>query len=141
MCSNCKVIYYGKTYRHFTRAAERVGISYLTWKRLKCVKRSAVSGHLLECNCSTDSDHFDILASDANKFRLLIKESVLISPSWAKSSTFWLWPLLIDFVRVGMMLWNIETDEKSILVELYQFLNIFNSSDDGLLVRVKRQKF
>ena len=31
MCSNCKVAYYGKTYRHFfTRAAEHMGISNLT---------------------------------------------------------------------------------------------------------------
>ena len=31
MCSNCKVTYYGKTYRHlFTRAAEHMGISNLT---------------------------------------------------------------------------------------------------------------
>ena len=43
-----------------------------------CIKQSAVSDHLLECNCSIDFDHFDILASDANKFRLLIKESLLI---------------------------------------------------------------
>ena len=78
-CSNCKITYYGKTYRHFfTRAAEHMGISNLTGKRLKCVKQSAVSDHLLECNCSIDFDHFDILASDANKFRLLIKESLLI---------------------------------------------------------------
>ena len=38
--------------------------------------------------------------------------------------TFWLRPSLIDFVRVGMLLWNIETDKKYIVVELYQFLNI-----------------
>ena len=67
------------TYHHFfTRAAEHMGISNLTGKRLKCVKQSAVSDHLLECNCSIDFDHFDILASDANRFRLLIKESLLI---------------------------------------------------------------
>ena len=79
MCSNCKVTYYGKTYRHFfTRSAEHMGISNLTGKRLECVKQSAVSDHLLECNCSIDFDHCDILASDANKFRLLINESLLI---------------------------------------------------------------
>ena len=79
MCSNCKVTYYGKTYRHFfTRATEHMSISHLTRKRLKCVKQSAVSDYLLECNCSIDFDHFDILASDVNKFRLLIKESLLI---------------------------------------------------------------
>ena len=78
MRSNCKITYYGKTYRHiFTGAAERMGISNLTGKRLKCVKQSAVSDHLLECYCSIDLDHFDILAADASRFRLLIKESLL----------------------------------------------------------------
>ena len=44
MCSDCRVTYYGKTYRHFfTRAAELMGISNLTGKRLECVKQSAVS--------------------------------------------------------------------------------------------------
>ena len=55
-----------------------MGISNLTVKCLQSVKQSEVSDHLLECNCSIDLDHFDILASDANKFRLLIKESLLI---------------------------------------------------------------
>ena len=57
----------------FTRAAEHMGISNLTGKHLKSVKQSAVPDHLLECNCSIDFDHFDILASDTSKFRLLIK--------------------------------------------------------------------
>ena len=55
-----------------------MGISNLTGKRLKSVKQSAVSDHLLNCNCSVEFDHFDILASDANKFRLLLKESLFI---------------------------------------------------------------
>ena len=55
-----------------------MGMSNLTGKRLKSVKQSAVADHLLECNCSIDFDHFDILASDANRFRLLIRESLLI---------------------------------------------------------------
>ena len=49
-----------------------MGISNLTEKCLKCVKKSAVSDHRLECNCSIDFDHFNILASNAN--RLLSKE-------------------------------------------------------------------
>ena len=78
-CSNCKVTYYDKTYRHFfTRATEHMVISNLTGKRLKSVKQSAVSEHLLECNCSIDFDHFDILVSAANKFRPLIKKSLSI---------------------------------------------------------------
>ena len=68
-----------ESFKHFfTRAAEHMGISNLTGKRLKCVKQSTVSDHLLECNCSIDFGRVDILASDANKFRLLIKESLLI---------------------------------------------------------------
>ena len=55
-----------------------MGISNLTGKCLKCVKQSAVSDHLLECNCSIDFDHFNILASNANKFSLLSKEILLI---------------------------------------------------------------
>ena len=81
MCSNCKITYYGKKYHHFlTRAAELMGISKLTGNRLKCVKQSAVavSDHVLKCDYSIDFDHFGILASDASKFRLLIKERLLI---------------------------------------------------------------
>ena len=78
-CSKCKFTYYGKKYRHlFTRAAGHVGISNLTGKRLKSAKQSAVFDHLLECNCSIEIDRFDVLASDVNKLRLLIKESLLI---------------------------------------------------------------
>ena len=79
MCRNCKVTSYSKTYHQFvTRAAEHMGISDLTGKHLKCVKQSAVSDHILECNFSIDFDQFDTLVSDANKFRLVIKDSLLI---------------------------------------------------------------
>ena len=55
-----------------------MGISNLTSKSVKNVKESVVSDHLLQCNCAIDFDHFDVLASDTNSFRLLIKESLLI---------------------------------------------------------------
>ena len=78
-CSNSKVTYYGKTFRHFyTRAAEHVWISNLTGKRLKNVKRSAVSDHLLQCNCAINFDDFSILATGFNKFKLLLRESLLM---------------------------------------------------------------
>ena len=78
-CSNFKFTYYGKTYRHFfTRVAHHMGISNLSGKSLKSAKQLAVFDHLLECNCSIDFDHFDILASDAKKFRFLIKACLLI---------------------------------------------------------------
>ena len=52
--------------------------SNLTGKPLKSVKQSAVSYHLLECDCSLEFDHFDILSFDANKFKLFIKECLLV---------------------------------------------------------------
>ena len=55
-----------------------MGISNLTGKRLKIVKQSAISGHLLQCNYTINFDHFDILAAESNKFKLLLKESLLI---------------------------------------------------------------
>ena len=40
LCSSYNVTYYGKTYRHFfTRAAEHMGISNLTSKRVENVKQ------------------------------------------------------------------------------------------------------
>ena len=52
-CSNCKVTYYEKTYRDaYTRAGEYMGISNFTGKRLKNVKQSAISDHLLLRNCT-----------------------------------------------------------------------------------------
>ena len=57
---------------------EHMGISNLTGKRLKNVKQSAIFDHLLQCNCMINFDHFDILAAESNKFKLLLRESLLI---------------------------------------------------------------
>ena len=62
----------------FTRAGEYIGNSKLTEKRVKHLKESAVSDHRLQCDCVFSFDNFDVLVSDANNFRLLIKESLLI---------------------------------------------------------------
>ena len=53
-------------------------ISNLTEKRVKNMKESAVSDHRLKCDCVISFEDFDVLASETNKFRLLIKESLLI---------------------------------------------------------------
>ena len=53
-------------------------ISSLTGKRLKNLKQSAISGHLLDCNCAINFDDFRILATDYNKFKLLLRESLLM---------------------------------------------------------------
>ena len=42
------------------------------------MKESAVSDHHLQCDCIISFVDFDVLASDTNNFRLLIKESLLI---------------------------------------------------------------
>ena len=77
-CSKCKVTYYGKTFRHFyTRVAKHMVISNVTGKRLKNVKQSAISDHLLQCNCTINFDDFSILSKDCNKFKLLLMESLL----------------------------------------------------------------
>ena len=54
-----------------------MGISNLTGKRLKNVNQSAISDHLLQCNCTINFDHFDILAAESNKFKLLLRDSGL----------------------------------------------------------------
>ena len=51
-----------------------MGVSNLTEKRVKNVKPSGISDHILECDCSTDICNFDILAADASNFNLLIKD-------------------------------------------------------------------
>ena len=77
-CSSCKVTYYRKTFQHFyTRAAEHMGISNLTGNHLKNIKQSAISDHLLQCNCAINFDDFSILVTDCNKFKLLLRESLL----------------------------------------------------------------
>ena len=53
-------------------------ISNVTGKRLKNVKQSEISDHLLQCNCTINIDNFDILAAESNKFKLLLRESLLI---------------------------------------------------------------
>ena len=55
-----------------------MGISNLTDKHVKNLKESAVSDDLLQCGCTVAFDHFDILVSNTNIFRLLTKESLLI---------------------------------------------------------------
>ena len=55
-----------------------MGISHFTGRGLKSVKQSAVYDYLLECNCSTVFDHFDILAFCIKKFLLLFTESLFI---------------------------------------------------------------
>ena len=79
-CCNCKVTYYGKTFHHFyTRVTEHLAISNVTRKRLKNVKLYSKFDHLLQCNCVINFDDFSILdTDDCNKFKLLLRKSLLI---------------------------------------------------------------
>ena len=78
-----------------------MGISYLTGKRLKSVKQSAIPDHLLECNCLIGFDHFDILVSDTNKFRLLIKESLSIQCEQPQNKTIKSFPLKLFYRKIS----------------------------------------
>ena len=51
----------------------------MTGKRVLNPRPSAISDHLLISNHPCDFTNFTILANDQNKFRLLIKEALLIS--------------------------------------------------------------
>ena len=79
-CGDCNVTYYGKTERHLkVRASEHLGFTPLTGKRVTNLKPSAISDHLLLTGHHGDYDNFTVLSHDANGFKLLIKESILIS--------------------------------------------------------------
>ena len=59
---SCNTNFYGKTKHSFyIRAAEHMGISHLTNKRLKNVKQSAVSDHVLNCDCNINFNDFTIV--------------------------------------------------------------------------------
>ena len=63
---------------YFNRATEHMGVSNFTGKRLKKIKDSAISNHLLQYKCTIYFDHFDILATDVSRFNILEKESLHI---------------------------------------------------------------
>ena len=79
-CSSCNATYYSKTQRHLKiRASEHLGLTPLTGKRVKNTKKSAIIDHILEQGHDADFSDFTILTRETNGFKLLIKESLLIS--------------------------------------------------------------
>ena len=62
----------------YTRAAEHMEIFSLTAKHIKNIKQSAISDFLSQCNCAKVFDGFNILATDSDKFKLLLTKSLLI---------------------------------------------------------------
>ena len=78
-CGRCNSSYYGETDRHLkVRSGEHIGISPLTFNKIKPSDESSVRDHLLLCNHSPSFEDFTILAHGTNKFSLEIKESLLI---------------------------------------------------------------
>ena len=78
-CGRCNASYYGETDRHLKiRSGEDIGISPLTFKKVKPSAESSIRDHLLFCNHDPSFDDFTILAQGTNKFLLEIKESLLI---------------------------------------------------------------
>ena len=77
-CGRCNASYYGETDRHLKRSGEQIGISPLTFKKVKPSAESSIRDHLLFCNHDPSFDDFTILAQGTNKFLLEIKESLLI---------------------------------------------------------------
>ena len=75
-CSNCKLTHHGKAFRIFLlRAAEHMGLSSLTGKRLQNVEQAVCNIWLsMRVNCSVNFDDLDNLAVDSNMFRLLLRE-------------------------------------------------------------------
>ena len=59
-------------------ALELRSVSNLTGKRLKNMKDSELSDHLLQRYCTININHFDISATEVSKFNLLVKESLLL---------------------------------------------------------------
>ena len=80
LCSNCNITYYGETERHLNvRSGEHLSLSALTGKRVNNDKKSAVKDHCLFNNHDNTFEGFSILAYESNPFKLLIKESLLVS--------------------------------------------------------------
>ena len=78
-CSCCNATYYGQSERHFfLRASEHLGMTPLTGKRVKKPKNSAISDHILLNGHNVSFEDFTILLTENNRFKLHLKESLLI---------------------------------------------------------------
>ena len=78
-CGRCNSFYYGETDRHLKIiSGEHVGISPLTFRKVKPLEESAIRDHLLNCNNIPSFDEFTILAYRHHKYIFEIKEGLLI---------------------------------------------------------------
>ena len=78
-CSCCNATYYGESERNFfVRASENLGMTPLTGKRVKNPKKSANFDHILLKGHDASLEEFTILLKENSKFKLHLKESLLI---------------------------------------------------------------
>ena len=77
-CGRCSTSYYGETDRHLqVRSVEHIGVSPLTFRKVKSSAESSICNHLLFCNYDPSFDDFTILNQGTSKFLLEIKQSLL----------------------------------------------------------------
>ena len=80
MCSCCNATYYGQIQRYlFVKASEHLGITPLTGKFVKTLKKFAIFVHMLQDGHKVSFDNFSILLKESNAFQLQLKESLLFS--------------------------------------------------------------
>ena len=59
-------------------SSEHIGMSPLTFKKMKPSKESSIRDHLLQCDNNPSFDEFTILAHENKKYLLEINESLLV---------------------------------------------------------------
>ena len=78
-CSCCNATYYGESERYFfVRAPEHLGMTPLTRKQVKSPKQSAIFDQILLNGHDASFEDFMILLKENNRFKLHLKESLLI---------------------------------------------------------------
>ena len=91
-CGSCNSSYYCETDRHLkVRPLEHIGISPLTFKKVKPSKENAIWDHLVNGNNIPSFDEFSILAYGHHKYILEINESLFIKrdrPALNKNISF-----------------------------------------------------
>ena len=79
-CGRCNSSYYGETDRHLkVKSGEHIGISRLTFRKVKPSKESAIRDHLLICNNIPSFDEFIILALGIINIFLKSNKACLLS--------------------------------------------------------------
>ena len=73
-CSCCNTTYCGESERNFfVRASEHLGMTHLSGKRVKNLKKSAIFDQILLKDHDASFEDFTILLKENNKFKLHLK--------------------------------------------------------------------